>query len=122
MSCMSSRYEILFLTAKALLVQFKSNVELTEGAGHWLQHHSSDESHVLAFFFFFPSQSIISHCLQRRNPFVEGGLTLRVVTQSVPVGCGSGAGAPVGAAESGGWCRGRGALPHGRGHGGSSSF
>lgn len=52
MSCILSRYEILFLPAKALLVWFKSNVELTEGAGHRLQHHSSDESHVLAFFFF----------------------------------------------------------------------
>ena len=55
--------------------------------------------------FFSPSQSIIFHCLQRRNSLADGGFTLRVVTQSVPVGCESGAKAAVGAAESRKWCR-----------------
>lgn len=55
-------------------------MELTDSVGHWLQHHSSDESHLLDV---SPpsSQRIISHYLQRKKPLADGGFTLGVVTQ-----------------------------------------
>lgn len=57
-SCMLSKRDFFFLPH---LGKFKSNMELAEGAGHWLQHHSSDKSHILAF---SPaSHGIISHDL-----------------------------------------------------------
>lgn len=59
---MSSKYEISLLH----LDKFKWNMELSEDVGLWREHQSSDESHVLAFLP-PPSQSIISHCLQRRT-------------------------------------------------------
>lgn len=57
------------------------------GCGTLVQHHSSDECHILPFF--SPSQCVISHCLQRRNPLADGAFTFWAVTQSVPVGCGA---------------------------------
>lgn len=56
--------------------------------GHWLQRHSSDESHF-PMVFFSPSQTIISPCLQRRRPLADGGFTLGAVTQCAPWAAGT---------------------------------
>lgn len=74
-------------------------MELSEDVGLWREHHSSDESHVLAF---LPPPQSEYHLplLAEKNPLADEGFTLGAVTQSISVGWGSRAKASAGAAES----------------------
>lgn len=79
------------------LDKLESTLEPTEDVGHW---YSIILQMNATFCLFSPSQSVISHCLQGRNPLADGAVTLWAVSQCAR-GLWSGAEA-VGAAGSGG--------------------